>query len=288
MIENTHQRPLLIYRRVEGGISRRRNPGEHFPGLSLARRGFSAAVHELRITSHKSRRLHFLGESYRGAGHVPIHAQRAAAGGRVVRDREVFHLRRERRDLHVRAEQVELVAGIRNAPLAGFLADDERPCLISVRDREDRVVARRHDLAANGEVCGGDERSRFVRARAPWLAVRVLPADYLSPLEPRARIIRGDAFAVRQRAYSFGRRAGTLALVLLASQTGKCEYRNCYNKRCTASEFLSHLVFSSVVFEEVEVTESSRPHGREANSTTSAPRRRLEAQISQILEIDSH
>jgi hypothetical protein len=62
MIENTHQRPDLIYRRVEGGIFPRRNPGEHSLGLSpLATHHylyiFSVKVTEARVISQSMRNV---------------------------------------------------------------------------------------------------------------------------------------------------------------------------------------------------------------------------------------
>src|SRR5260370_20664530 len=77
---------------------------------------------------------------YRSADLTPIDSQGAPARRFVVSNREIFDLRRELGNFHVHARQFIAFILVRNAPLSGLLADNQRP-LIGIWYGEDGVAA---------------------------------------------------------------------------------------------------------------------------------------------------
>src|SRR5437660_9447211 len=107
-------------------------------------------------TSYSVSVLFLLGDVRSRPGILPIHAHRAAVALLVKVNGEVLNLRRGLRHAHVDPRQIIPFARIRDAPFAGFLADDERPLLL-VGNGENGVAARRHILATDAEIGIGYE-----------------------------------------------------------------------------------------------------------------------------------
>src|ERR1700730_7151883 len=93
----------------------------------------------------------FLGDVYRSARCLPVDVQRATCAVFIKRDREVLDSRRQLGDCHVDAREIFAWAGIGSAPLAGFLADHQRP-LVCIWNGEDGVAAGGGGGFANGEI----------------------------------------------------------------------------------------------------------------------------------------
>src|SRR5260370_38758828 len=91
---------------------------------------------------------------YRSADLTPIDSQGAPARRLVVSNREIFDLRRELGNFHVHARQFIAFILVRNAPLSGLLADNQRP-LIGIWYGEDGVAAGGAGVAANRAGCPG-------------------------------------------------------------------------------------------------------------------------------------
>ena len=122
------------------------------------------------------------------------------------------------RDFHRDAREVEFLPGIRNAPLAGLLADDKRP-LVRRGKREERVAAGgdRRLLHEHGRV--DDEGGGFIRAGAPLFAIGHQVAENLSPAHAGARVVHVNRLAVGESAGRLRRRAQDLAA--LAPESGR-------------------------------------------------------------------
>src|SRR6266852_3543863 len=152
----------------------------------------------------------------------PVDLHRAGAVGLVKGDGEILYRRRELRSCHLHPRQIVRFAGIGNSPLAGLLADDQRP-LVRIGNGKHRVASSRNGLAPQRELRVGDQCGGFIRTQAPDLSHWHQVAENLAPLHPRARVIHGNSFALGQLAGGLRRWAGALALVLWRGQRGACE-----------------------------------------------------------------
>ena len=72
-------------------------------------------------------------------------------------------------NFHVDARQFITLVLVGNAPLSGFLVDDERP-LVGVGNGEDGVAASGDIFAADDDVGAGDERGGCIGSSAPDFA----------------------------------------------------------------------------------------------------------------------
>src|SRR5207248_1449619 len=80
-------------------------------------------------------------DRHRSARVLPSHAQLGLVVAALIeRNRERISRLASLSDIHRHASEIVLLARIRNAPLTGFLADDQRP-LVLLRQHEQRVGA---------------------------------------------------------------------------------------------------------------------------------------------------
>src|ERR1041385_745509 len=134
---------------------------------------------------------------------------------------------------HVRTQKFVGFVFVRNTPLRRLFVDDESP-LVFVWNRENRVAACRDGFSSDGQVCVGDECSRFICAGAPDLSVRHQTTKNLAALHPWARVVALNGLTVGEFALCGGWRAGALALILLGeSECGQCEHTN--REKCSLS-----------------------------------------------------
>src|SRR5438309_464529 len=136
----------------------------------------------------------------------------------MERNRKIFHWRRRLRHAHIRPHEI-LTFGIRNPPLPGFLADNERP-LVLIRNREHGVVARRHIFPTHAQVGIRHKRGRLIRPGPPDLPVRNQLAKNLAPFHPRTGVIHLDRFAIRELALRTRRRTRPWLRGLFSPATG--------------------------------------------------------------------
>src|ERR1035438_7746050 len=152
-----------------------------------------------------------------GASVLPFQAQGTSLA-RIECDGEVLDRRRSLGHLHIESSKLVGLVLVRNAPLLLFLVDDQRP-LIRLRNRKNRIAARRQRFAADGHIRIRNQLRGFVRAGTPDFSVgnqRLLArvAKNLASLSARAGIVHLDRLAIGELALRARRRTLPLRLVL--------------------------------------------------------------------------
>src|SRR5258708_1385173 len=182
--------------------------------------------------------------------HLPIHAQRATAGGLVKGDREVLDSRGQRRRLHVDSRQIFGRPRVLGTPFTRFFADNQRP-LVLVRNRENRVTAGRHMGPADHQISSGHESRSFIGSRPPHFAIRNQSAIDLAPLGTWARVIHGDRPPVGQRATGFRRWTRSRSFILLRRAKNRHQSQSQTSRRQN-SKLFSHCFLPLILCPSIE------------------------------------
>ncbi len=140
-------------------------------------------------------------------------------GGLIVGDCEILNGRRKLGHLHVDPGQFIALVLVGDAPLAGFLVDDEGPLVGSWEDKQ-CVAASRHVLSANYDVAARDESCGRVGSVTPDLAVRILTADHLTSFQAWAGVVGLNRLAAAEITGGRSRRAS-----LCRGEQGECQNR---------------------------------------------------------------
>src|SRR5215471_1660826 len=183
-----------------------------------------------RIRLHPKARLHRT-YIHPGSGRVPCELEIATAARFLKGDRKVLDWGTSGSGLHIHAREILFLTGIVRAPLAGLLADDERPLVLAGKG-EERVAARRNVRAADHDVPCGDEGSGFIRAGSPDLAILHDIREDVAAFLARAGVVNGDRlpagkFALRRSGWT--RALGFVLLSLQGACDGKGEHQRTTN-----------------------------------------------------------
>src|SRR6187551_41677 len=155
--------------------------------------------------------------SHRGSGRIPCEREVASVTSFLKGNREILDRGAGGSRLHLHAREIFFLTRIVRAPLAGLLADDECPLVLSGKG-EERVAPRRNTRAADHDVPGGDEGGGFIRAGTPHCAILHDVREYIAAPFARAGIVDGDCFPAGKLALCCSGRTGPLGFVLLSEQ----------------------------------------------------------------------
>src|SRR5262245_61383216 len=155
--------------------------------------------------------------THRSSGGIPCELEVATVAGFLKGNRKILDWGTRGSGLHFHAREIFFFIGIVRSPLAGFLAEDERPFVLA-GNREERVAARRNECAADHDVPGGDEGGGFIRASTPDLVILHDIRENVTAFLARAGIINGDCFSAGKLALCRSGRTRSLGFVLLSPQ----------------------------------------------------------------------